>query len=223
MAQVLLGARQLMIILRMQFLFSGFLHRLRALYIGTSSDGTNWATQIFGSGDELFGIAYNSHKYVAVSRDVACFFSTDATNWMEFELDECYGIAFGNGRFVTVGDGSIYTSTNGTNWNREVLPVFSELFFAVACGEGLTVVVGQHGGNYILVSQLPKLGPIISSDDIVQFTVSGPVNAAIILESTKEFNVPNWRPIITNSLIGGVASFAESATNPACFYRVQIE
>lgn len=55
-------------------------------------------------------------------------------------------ITFGNGRFVSIGSGSILTSTDGLTWQRIALPV-ENVWMDVTYGNGLFVAVGRDG-NY---------------------------------------------------------------------------
>jgi len=61
-----------------------------------------------------------------------------------------FGVTYGNGIFVTVGDGgTILTSPNGVNWTGQRSGTYNTLF-GVTYGNGIFVVVG--GGGIILIS-----------------------------------------------------------------------
>jgi hypothetical protein len=74
------------------------------------------------------------------------------TTWTLRNLGEwLYGVTYGNGLFVAVGDfGAILTSQDGVNWTGQVSGTSAELT-GVAYGNGTFVAVG--GGGTILTSQ----------------------------------------------------------------------
>src|SRR5438046_10329170 len=56
------------------------------------------------------------------------------------------GIAYGNGRFVTVGNvGTVFTSDDGTNWTS-VNSGFQNILNGVTYGHGTFVAVGSAAG-----------------------------------------------------------------------------
>jgi len=62
-----------------------------------------------------------------------------------------FGVTYGNGIFVAVGDGgTILTSPNGVNWTHRDPAGTANTLFGVTYGNGIFVVVG--GGGIILIS-----------------------------------------------------------------------
>jgi hypothetical protein len=56
-----------------------------------------------------------------------------------------YGVAYGNGLFVAVGDGgTILTSPNGVSWTEQASGTSNSLY-GVAYGNGTFVAVGKDG------------------------------------------------------------------------------
>src|SRR5262245_26914350 len=57
------------------------------------------------------------------------------------------GVAYGNGRWVIVGDdGSILSSTDGVEWTAEFNPSAPTRLDDVAFGNGIFMAVGRSGG-----------------------------------------------------------------------------
>jgi photosystem II stability/assembly factor-like uncharacterized protein len=128
----------------------------------TSTDGTNWtAVNVYPgmilkadgvSRQPAFNvIAYGNGKFV-VSFNGYIATSTNGTTWTavpdsKFGYDNISAIAFGNNRFVAVGDrGRIATSTDGTNWAAVSNSRFgTSSIYAIAFGNGKFVAVGDSG------------------------------------------------------------------------------
>jgi photosystem II stability/assembly factor-like uncharacterized protein len=112
----------------------------------TSSDGAAWKQQASKTTQNLHGVAFGKGVYVAVGERIILY-SRDASSWAPAKLNPIWesayfrGVAFGNGRFVAVGDlGSIYTSTDGINWNLQLDT--GKRFFAVTYGNNRFMAVG---------------------------------------------------------------------------------
>lgn len=73
----------------------------------TSADGTNWVTGSIGSPFAIVsGVTYGDGQYVSVGDDAANRTSTNGVKWTlrsNGATVHLYGVAFGNGLFVTVG------------------------------------------------------------------------------------------------------------------------
>jgi hypothetical protein len=74
--------------------------------------------------------------------------SIDGTNWIQ-RLDivgdssiQFWGVTYGDGQFVAVGDRRMYNSADGTNWNGIRIDMQA---FASAGGNGQWVIVGAGG------------------------------------------------------------------------------
>jgi photosystem II stability/assembly factor-like uncharacterized protein len=112
----------------------------------TSSDGAAWKQQASKTAQNLHGVAFGKGVYVAVGERIILY-SRDASSWAPAKLNPIWksayfrGVAFGNGRFVAVDDwGSIYTSTDGINWNLQLDT--GKRFFAVTYGNNRFMAVG---------------------------------------------------------------------------------
>jgi hypothetical protein len=118
-------------------------------------------TKPSGSGVPLFGVTYGAGLFIAVGGDCyedteehrRCFStlltSTEGTNWHEQFVDfpfltRLHSVAYGQGRFVTVGQNVIAGSTNGSTWTAATITNF-QYFKSVAYGNGTFVVVGEDG------------------------------------------------------------------------------
>jgi hypothetical protein len=104
-----------------------------------SSDGVTWTavtTSTFGTSD-IMAIAYGDGKFVAVGQDNKTAHSSDGVNWIAGGANYTgvfpalsKTIAFGNGRFVTMGPGLMnadiaYSDNNGVTWTNVVNDPFT--------------------------------------------------------------------------------------------------
>jgi hypothetical protein len=136
-----------------------------------SLDGLTWERlgeeALSADGDEsMVDIATGQSGYVAVGyagssqsdepRLGSIWYSSDLASWERTEFatgaddpDGLRGVAYGNGRYVTVGAG-VWTSTNGRDWNEVSVPEVERLntvrhtdvgFVAVGVGPDESVVV----------------------------------------------------------------------------------
>jgi hypothetical protein len=101
-------------------------------------------------GNELTAIAYGNGRYVAVGVEGTIVVSTNGRDWSVHtaEYGNFSGIAFGDGLFVAIAEGELYTSPNGITWTHRTRPGPSAL---------LDVVFGA--GRFVAAS------PVIGSDD----------------------------------------------------------
>src|SRR5665213_2086121 len=107
----------------------------------TSSDGINWGGYTPVNGYTV--LTFANGVFVGNAST-----SSDGTNWI-LRAVGFSAVAYGNGIFVGVSGGAIYTSTNGTNWVQLNLQINNYLG-AVAYGNGL--FVAPYGGGSILTS-----------------------------------------------------------------------
>jgi hypothetical protein len=139
----------------------------------TSTDGTTWAAHDSGPEREMFCVAFGNGSFMAMGVRSRTFqtlalASVDGANWEErgswslLREGSPYGIAYGNGRFVTVGEGGgIFTSTN----------LFAE-YDSFGFGSGNTSAsTGVTFGNGQFVA-VGDEGMIVSSADGVNWTRS---------------------------------------------------
>jgi len=132
--------------------------------IYTSAEGSNWARMTLPTTSNLRSIAFGAGKFVAVgpcegppfSGSNAIFTSTDGLAWTRLRTEQAftnttfvpldlYGIAYGAGTFVAVGEnGNIIASTNGVNWIATYAGT-SHRLNAVTYGGGQFVAVGKKG------------------------------------------------------------------------------
>ena len=93
----------------------------------TSPDGITWTNRSTGGGTNeiIQQIIFDGTKFVAAHYDNVAYTtwtrtSTDGINWTKgtvYSSMYFYGIAYGNGKYVTVTNGfQSYTSTNGLTW-----------------------------------------------------------------------------------------------------------
>lgn len=89
----------------------------------TSPDGTDWAFGSVGTTDNLSGVAWNGHLFVAtVDSRNSVYTSADGVSWtaQTGTVTAANAIIWAGNRFVTVGgSGQILTSPDGINWTVE--------------------------------------------------------------------------------------------------------
>jgi hypothetical protein len=141
------------------------------------------------NGGILWSTVYANGRFVAVGDDGARAVSADGTDWTYGNCGAVSGldyynlacIAYGNGKFVAVGVGSVTSgegagvildSTNGTVWQEQTLPTLAGSpvtgLFGIAYGSGLFVAVGKVMDP---VSQATS-GAVLTSTDGTHWTVS---------------------------------------------------
>ncbi len=189
--------------------FFVFAHDLRVngdhAIIFTSTDSTNWTRFNTGLSGAAGTVAYGNGLYAAVGTGFATvgltavpfvLTSTEATTWRGIYFDSplywnlsLNDVAFGNGRFVAVGDGANAYSLNGTNWNLALTSLHLDsiafadgVFVTVGAGtvltstDGINWIARDPGGNFGLGGvaygqntfvAAGGLGIIVQSDPIV--------------------------------------------------------
>jgi len=88
----------------------------------TSPDGVTWIERLSGTGEDLLGVTYGSNQFAAVGREGTVVTSPDGVTWTNHQsattLLDFESIAYGNGRFLAVGDTNVLTSTDGVTWSQ---------------------------------------------------------------------------------------------------------
>jgi hypothetical protein len=105
-----------------------------------SNNGTAWSADTFTAADHLQDVVYADGQFNAVSNSGHVFHSADGTAWdAGFGPglpNEFYNIAYGNGRYVTVGslngDTVAYWSSDGTTWNASESVTDVPILYAIA-------------------------------------------------------------------------------------------
>lgn len=132
--------------------------------LATSADGVTWTARTSGFGaTNVNGVGHNDSGagagsvWLAVGAADKVTLASGAgvpTSWTQSTISGTatnvwYGVAYGNGVWVAVGqnvggDGIIYTSTNGTSWTSR-LTASSKIFYAVVYSTelGLWVACGD--------------------------------------------------------------------------------
>jgi len=119
-----------------------------------SSNGESWTAvtnSTFPSGGQsytILDIVYGGNRFVAAGQQGIAY-SSDGASWTRATgiTSGIYGIAFGNNRYVVVGNsGKIGYSTNGATWTTVGSTGFGTTAInAVAYGNGRFVAVGNSG------------------------------------------------------------------------------
>lgn len=113
--------------------------------VDMSSDGVTWTTAAAGT-DNLFQIAAAKGGFAASGSDLVT--SANGTDWTPRKFGDNYSlnaIAYGNGRFVAVGDWSgMQMSPDGTLWTT-LAHHGSGFFKSVTYANNLFVATGESG------------------------------------------------------------------------------
>ncbi len=135
--------------------------------IMTSADnGAAWISKVSETIEDLRGVVSGGGIFVTVGMFGTILTSADnGATWtsqasgLSADLD-FYGIAYGNGMFVAVGEnyasgtGQIMTSADGTTWLSRTSPILQDQLLAVAFGKGTFVALSFTGA--IIQSHLLK-------------------------------------------------------------------
>jgi hypothetical protein len=112
----------------------------------TSIDGVNWTHRESQSTNFINSIAHGNGVFIASDGYHEILTSTDAVNWAEQQAEYApAAIAYGNGQFVSVGDG-ILSSTDGMSWVQHQLWTREDLA-AITYGDGQFVAVGYNSSR----------------------------------------------------------------------------
>ncbi|MFF2019235.1 X2-like carbohydrate binding domain-containing protein, partial [Paenibacillus sp. NPDC058177] len=119
-----------------------------------SSNGSDWSYKWGGTYNEVI---HDGSKYIAVGKqgsDGAIWTSNDLTSWnpasVSARANSFNAVAYGNGKYVAVGDWNqdkttVATSANGSAWTVQTGVTDSTLFSDIAFGNGKFVAVGTKG------------------------------------------------------------------------------
>lgn len=143
---------------RIAYLNDGYVAVGDQALVMTSTDGTTWQGRPVNSSVALRCVAYGNGRYLAGANGNMVM-STNGTNWAQMPDGCCLvGLAFGNGLFAGVTDGSggstaeIRTTVDGTTWNPQTNLTsgpLSDIVFAkgvfVAVGSGPRIFTSTNG------------------------------------------------------------------------------
>jgi hypothetical protein len=112
--------------------------------IAMSTDGNHWRQ--ISTSNYLSAVAFGGGRFIAVGGQIMV--STNAVDWQTVPsgtTSPLNGIAYGQGKYVAVGEGgTILVSVAGDDW-RQVTSENPERLTAVAYGNGAFVAVGARG------------------------------------------------------------------------------
>jgi photosystem II stability/assembly factor-like uncharacterized protein len=110
--------------------------------MASSSDGISWTKVPNFRMYSILDIAYGNGVFVAGGA-TSMAYSTNGTSWTAVPGPACYAIAYGNNRFVAVGElGTIEYSSDGITWTAVANSPLSDLIYAIAYGGGRFVALG---------------------------------------------------------------------------------
>jgi hypothetical protein len=135
-----------------------------------SGDGITWTSLGFNpTMNQAYeypkpSIAYGNQTYVIVGQFGQIYYSADGITWTNSGVSGGFGfksVAYGNEKFVAVGNGRVATSTDGISWNLAA-DVFTGDIQNIVYGSGIFWTYNQQGDNT----------PIKYSTDGIQWTSS---------------------------------------------------
>jgi hypothetical protein len=121
-----------------------------------SPDGVNWELSLNAPGAMFWSATFGNGIFVigGEPRSLLGSSADDGLNWNASQsttgIEGVYGLAFGKGLFVGVGQGSsssspyIVTSPNGNTWQSQSAPI-TRVLHAIGYGNNLFVAVGEAG------------------------------------------------------------------------------
>ena len=124
-------------------------------WIWKSTDGLSWQKSQQVTTSTIININFLNGIIMITDADYRIWMSSDGNTWSNSKTSfTCYASAYGNGKFVLVGNlGYIISSTDGINWGDKVQikPVTSNfIWYGATFGNGKFVVAGYSG--YIATS-----------------------------------------------------------------------
>ncbi len=128
--------------------------------IVNSSDGIIWSKPIRPTGTTFRKLIFAKDQFIAIGDDNKIYFSANGIAWEKKDLgtdaynaDSFLGIAFGNGRLITVGTSSrtvesaILISADLNSWKRRTFNLVESLI-DIAFGNNMFVAVGYDGAIF---------------------------------------------------------------------------
>jgi hypothetical protein len=126
-------------------------------FIITSTDGTNWMKGDLALTNLFNGVTFGRDQFVAVGNNGRTARSMDGTHWSQSpsgSTNALTSITYGNGLFLAVGDGSILSSSDGSDWRETNL------------SRPFPPRVSYAGGQFFLIDD----GSIFSSTNGTEWT-----------------------------------------------------
>ena len=177
----------------------------------TSPDGLSWTVYILNTPDSFKGlndICYGNNTFLIVGRIGYVFISSDGTNWSGMQAgaatpgggisyNDRYGVAYGDGTFVSVGEmnlgSDILSSLDGVTWTRRKSIVSNVLYYVAYVNHSFMV---GSGSNDVLQS---------ARDDVPdQFTFTAQTNVALsTIFTSNTITVSGIDPVSSISITGG--------------------
>ncbi|GAA4714149.1 hypothetical protein [Brevibacillus fulvus] len=124
-------------------------------YAYYTKDGANWSTKLIGTTGEFGGVATNGKRTVAVGLYGAIVYTDNGLDWQSsFPLGmrpNLFNIAWGNNKFVAVGNYGAFYSADGVYWSKASVPYkskFGDLRNIVWTGK-IFVATDQVSGVYV--------------------------------------------------------------------------
>ncbi|MBO2944559.1 hypothetical protein JJQ72_11320 [Paenibacillus sp. F411] len=145
------------------------------IYSIFTSDGKKWSYRLAGSSD-FSAIATNGKRTVAVGLNGSVIYTLNGTQWNSsnpFSFDKKQGrahlfdVAWGANRFVAVGNGGVYVSSDGASWKFVRVP------FKHSYG-GLRKIAWT--GTFFVASD--QVNGVFTSKDGLKWTQAGSVSSS---------------------------------------------
>lgn len=185
----------------------------------TSPDGITWTGRTVPnayavSGLKLQGAAYGNGIWVICGDGGLLWSSPDGITWTErvgadVGLDATFGplreVVFANGRFVALGAGRAYVSTDGIAWKEKSVPNHKNVTWHMTFNDGLfigtagsTLIVSEDGISWRQLATNPLAGTvndvIYAGGQFVAVGATGTVSTAP--PGNSQFPLPDIGPLL---------------------------
>ncbi|EEF59139.1 WD40/YVTN/BNR-like repeat-containing protein [Pedosphaera parvula] len=179
----------------------------------SSSDGVNWTQRSINNQTNftyaLARVIYASGTFVAVGYNGSIYSSTNGIDWQNTQLGPIWnfnGVAYGNGKFVAVGDCSliaggvtssnVYTSPDGITWTAQhsvLIASAANNIYAITFGGGSFKAVGQGSYLYTSADGVSWSRSSVSSSDLTKIVYGN--GLTIIADSSGNLFTPPSVPL----------------------------
>lgn len=157
-----------------------------------------WTARTSGTSDNLNGVCFAGAPnalFVAVGDSGTILTTANTTTWTSRTsgtVNDLYAAAYGAGKLVAVGAGTILYSTDGINWNAPAAYYNGgQYLYSIVYTNSLFVAVGEQGWTAISSDGVHWIGESSATiNDLHSVTASGGTIAAVgdngsIMESVK--------------------------------------
>ncbi|MEY2465890.1 MAG: hypothetical protein QOD03_411 [Verrucomicrobiota bacterium] len=195
-------------------------------YFYISSDGYDWTrTANSRAGNR---VSFCKDRFYVPAGAGTNLVSTNGLTWslLTNNTASTFGrVVYVNGFFAALSGTNVFTSGDGTNWTKRILPTASNVTLTgIASGDRNLVAVGYTSPSLPL---LPKayvsdsyVALRITAESSPQLQISGLQNRSYRIDYLNDFQSSNWQSLTNFSLTNSPLLWTDvTATNSQRFYR----